>query len=240
MSALLELRGVCSAYGDSQVLFGVDLRIEAGQVVTLVGRNGTGKSTTVKGVTCMHGVARGEVLLHGEPIQHLTPEAVAQRGISLVPEGRRIFPNLTVRENLLAFARLPTQSQGGGTGWNIERVFEQFPSLAQRQSNLGDELSGGEQQMLAIGRALLRNGQLLVIDEATEGLAPLIRHEIWQCLKRLKQEGLAMLVIDKHLQPLLALGDMHYVLDRGRVAWGGDSAALAASPEIWGRYVGVT
>lgn len=236
MTALLELRGVRSAYGDSEVLFGMDLRIEPGQVVTLIGRNGMGKSTTVKGITGMHAISGGEVRWLGERIDHLEPEAVARLGISLVPEGRRIFPNLTVRENLLAFARA---AGSGARGWDIERVFEQFPSLARRAGNLGDELSGGEQQMLAIGRALLRNGRLLVIDEATEGLAPLIRYEIWACLTQLKREGLSMLVIDKYLHPLLALGDMHHVVDRGTVAWRGDSAALSAAPQIWERYVGV-
>jgi branched-chain amino acid transport system ATP-binding protein len=238
VTALLELRGVQSAYGDSQVLYGIDLRIEPGQVVTLIGRNGMGKSTTVKGITALHAVCGGEVLLNGERIDHLAPEAVARRGIALVPEGRRVFSNLTVRENLIAFARPPARGASGGA-WDLDRVFGQFPSLARRASNYGDQLSGGEQQMLAIGRALLRNGSLLVIDEATEGLAPLIRQEIWQCLAGLKREGLAMLVIDKYLKPLLALGDMHYVIDRGSVAWHGDSRALAAAPEIWERHVGV-
>jgi len=233
---LLKLRGVHSAYGDSEVLFGIDMCIEPGQVVTLIGRNGMGKSTTVKGITGLHEIEEGEVWFEGERIDHLEADAVARRGISLVPEGRRIFSNLTVRENLLAFAR---PAPKGGRGWDIDRVFAQFPSLARRANNFGDELSGGEQQMLAFGRALLRNGRLLVIDEATEGLAPLIRLEIWQTLAKLKEEGLAMLVIDKYLQPLLALGDMHYVLDRGKVVWHGDSAALAAAPEVWERYVGV-
>jgi branched-chain amino acid transport system ATP-binding protein len=236
MTDLLELHGVRSAYGDSEVLFDINLRIKPGQVVTLIGRNGMGKSTTVKGITGMHAISAGEVRWLGKRIDHLESDKVAQLGISLVPEGRRIFPNLTVRENLLAFART---TAGEARSWHIDRVFEQFPSLAQRASNFGNELSGGEQQMLAIGRALMRNGRLLVIDEATEGLAPLIRQEIWECLSQLKQEGLSMLVIDKYLKPLLTLGDMHYVVDRGRVAWSGDSAALANSPEIWERYVGV-
>lgn len=236
MTALLELRNVQSAYGDSQVLYDISLCVETGQVVTLIGRNGMGKSTTVKGITGLHAVCGGEVLLQGERIDHLAPEVIAKRGISLVPEGRRIFPNLTVQENLVAFSR---PAGHAANGWAIDRVYGQFPSLARRKFNLGNELSGGEQQMLAMGRALLRNGRLLVIDEATEGLAPLIRQEIWQCLEGLKREGLAMLVIDKHLKPLLSLGDMHYVIDRGVVAWCGDSNALSQAPDIWERYVGV-
>ena len=237
MKPLLELSAVQSSYGQAQVLFDMNLAIHPGQVVTLIGRNGVGKSTTVKGITGLHPIAQGEIRLHGQPIQQLPPERVADLGIALVPEGRRIFPNLTVRENLLAFARRPS---AGRAGWTLEQIYEQFPSLALRQANLGNELSGGEQQMLAIGRALLRNGELLVIDEATEGLAPLIRQEIWSCLARLKQQGMAILLIDKYLDPMLRLGDMHYVIDRGTVAWSGDSTALAAATEVWERFVGVS
>src|SRR5688572_7951017 len=184
VSMLLELRGVESSYGSSQVLFGMDLAIQPGQIVTLLGRNGMGKSTTMRAITGLNPAVRGEILLKGMPIHKLSPERIAQAGVVLVPEGRRIFPNLTVRENLIAFAR----AGNGASAWTEERVWQQFPSLARRRDNLGNQLSGGEQQMLAIGRALLRNGELLIIDEATEGLAPLIRQEIWRCLQLLKGE----------------------------------------------------
>ena len=235
MDALLELRGVHAAYGQSQVLFGMDLQIRPGEVVTLLGRNGMGKTTTVRGITGLHPIREGEIRFEGHAIHQLPPERIANLGIALVPEGRRIFPNLTVRENLLAFARPAASAHG----WTEDRVWVQFPSLARRRDNLGNQLSGGEQQMLAIGRALLRNGRLLVIDEATEGLAPLIREEIWRCLQQLKAEGLAILLIDKYLDALLRLGDHHVVIDRGTVAWHGDSQALAAAPDVWERHVGV-
>jgi branched-chain amino acid transport system ATP-binding protein len=232
---LLELRAVRSHYGSSQALFDMSLVMQAGQIVTLIGRNGMGKTTTVKGIMGLQPITGGEIFLDGQAIHGLAPERIAQLGISLVPEGRRIFPNLTVLENLVAFARVPAKG-----GWSVDRVFEEFPSLARRRTNFGNQLSGGEQQMLAIGRALLRNGRLLIIDEATEGLAPIIRQEIWACLERLKKEGLAVLLIDKYLDPLLRLGDQHYMVDRGSVAWHGDSQALKAAPQVWERYVGIS
>ncbi|WP_372657604.1 ABC transporter ATP-binding protein [Hydrogenophaga sp.] len=228
---LLELDGVEAAYGECQVLFGMRLRIEPGQVVTLVGRNGMGKTTTVRCILGLTPIRGGDVRLSGQSVARLRPEQMAAKGIALVPEGRRIFPNLTVTENLLAFCR-PGR-------WTPAMVFEQFPSLARRRDNFGNQLSGGEQQMLAIGRALLRNGQLLVIDEATEGLAPLIRQEIWRCLQRLKQEGMAMLLIDKYLDPLLQIGDRHHVIDRGAVVWSGNSDELRSASDVWEKYVGV-
>ena len=232
---VLEIRGAEAAYGDCQVLRGMELSIRAGEVATLVGRNGMGKSTTVRAIMGLTPIRRGQVLLDGRPIERLAPERIAAAGVALVPEGRRIFPNLTVLENLRAFARASTAPRA----WTVERVLEQFPSLARRLANFGNQLSGGEQQMLAIGRALLRNGRLLLIDEATEGLAPLIRQEIWACLMRLKAEGLSILVIDKHLEPLLRIGDRHHVIERGRVVWTGESAALAAARDVWDRHVGV-
>ena len=235
MTPLLELRGVEASYGASQVLFGMDLCIRPGQIVTLLGRNGMGKSTTVRAVTGLNPAGRGEILLDGMPIHRLSPERIAQLGVALVPEGRRIFANLSVRENLVAFAR----PADGPSGWTEERVWAQFPSLARRRDNFGNQLSGGEQQMLAIGRALLRNGRLLVIDEATEGLAPIVRQEIWRCLQVLKGEGKSILLIDKYPDALLRLGDYHHVIERGAVVWRGDSKALADAPEVWSRYVGV-
>ena len=231
MTTLLEVHGVQSAYGDCQVLFGMNLSVSAGEVVTLVGRNGMGKTTTVRGIMGLTPINQGDITLAGKPIHKLRPEQVAAAGVALVPEGRHIFAGLTVLENLVAFAR-----QGV---WTADKVFEQFPSLARRKTNLGNQLSGGEQQMLAIGRALVRNGRLLIIDEATEGLAPLIRQEIWDCLKLLKSQGMAILVIDKHLEPLLQIGDRHHVIDRGAVVWSGNSAALRNATDIWEQYVGV-
>ncbi len=233
MTPLLELESVTASYGPSQVLFDMNLEIHPGEVATLIGRNGMGKTTTVRGIMGLTPANGGEIRLDGVAIQRWSPERIAAAGIALVPEGRRIFPNLTIRENLEAFAR-PSPF-----GWTLDRVWQQFPSLAARRSNFGNQLSGGEQQMLAIGRALLRNGRLLVIDEATEGLAPLIRQEIWDCLRRIKSEGLAILLIDKHLAPLLEVGDRHHVIDRGRVVWRGDSAALSRATDVWERYVGV-
>ncbi|CAN5480875.1 ABC transporter ATP-binding protein [soil metagenome] len=237
---LLELKSVQSAYGSSQVLFDMNLTIFPGQVATLLGRNGMGKTTTVKAITGWNPIHTGEISFQGAAIHGSTPERIAGAGVALVPEGRRIFLNLTVRENLEAFARPPRgDKRGKGAGWTVDRVWAQFPSLARRASNFGNQLSGGEQQMLAIGRALLRNGQLLIIDEATEGLAPLIREEIWSCLMKLKGEGMAILLIDKYLEPLLKVGDRHYIIDRGRVVWSGDSAALAGATDVWEKYVGV-
>lgn len=231
MSNLLELVDVQSAYGDCQVLFGMKLSIAAGEVVTLVGRNGMGKTTTVRGIMGLTRIRNGEIILSGQPIHRLTPEKVAAAGVALVPEGRHIFPTLTVQENLQAFAR--------PGDWTLARVLAQFPSLAGRKSHFGNQLSGGEQQMLAIGRALMRNGRLLIIDEATEGLAPLIRQEIWACLKLLKTQGVSILLIDKYLEPLLEIGDRHYIIDRGAVVWNGNSDALKNAPDIWERYVGL-
>ena len=231
MTRCLELIDVHSAYGECKVLFGMSLSISPGEVATLVGRNGMGKTTTVRSIMGLTRAQSGRINFMGKAIERLRPEQVAAAGVALVPEGRRIFPNLTVGENLAAFSR-PGR-------WTLDRVFEQFPSLARRRANLGNQLSGGEQQMLAIGRALLRNGQLLIVDEATEGLAPLIRQEIWSCLTRLKAEGMAILLIDKYLEPLLQIGDHHHVIDRGKVVWTGDSKALRSASDVWEKYVGV-
>jgi branched-chain amino acid transport system ATP-binding protein len=232
---LLELRGVESGYGASQVLFGIDLAVPAGGVVTLLGRNGMGKTTTLRTALGLLPLRAGEILFDGQRIAGLAADAIARLGIALVPEGRQVFPNLTVREHLVAFADR-RRSTGG---WTANRVFDLFPQLAERASALGNRLSGGEQQMLAIGRALSTNPRLLILDEATEGLAPLVREEIWRCLARLKAEGLSILVIDKYVQRLLQLADRHTILERGRVVWTGSSAALAAEPELWHRYLGV-
>jgi branched-chain amino acid transport system ATP-binding protein len=231
---VLALDGVETCYGLSQVLFGVSLSIGPGEMVTLMGRNGMGKTTTVRSIMGLTQARAGRIAFQGADIRGMPAYRVAQLGIGLVPEGRQIFPNLTVRENLVA-----TAVERDGGDWTLDRVYELFPRLAERQTSMGNQLSGGEQQMLAVGRALMTNPQLLLLDEATEGLAPLIRQEIWKCLARLKQTGLAILVIDKNVGALLRVADRHFLIERGRVVWAGDSAALAAAPDVQHRYLGV-
>jgi branched-chain amino acid transport system ATP-binding protein len=229
---MLELRDVETAYGRSQVLFGVSLDCGASQVVSLLGRNGMGKTTTVKSIMGLCAPKAGEIRFDGKPIRGLPSYRIAKAGIGLVPEGRQVFPNLTVRENLVATAK-----RGGP--WTLERVFALFPQLKERQPNYGNQLSGGEQQMLAIGRALMTNPRLLILDEATEGLAPLIRNEIYRSIESLKAEGLSILVIDKDVRALSRVADRHYVLEKGRVVWSGSSAELMANAELQHRYLGV-
>ena len=228
---MLELRDVETAYGRSQVLFGVTLEIAAAQVVSLLGRNGMGKTTTVKSIMGLCSPRAGAIRLDGRPIRGLPSYRIAKAGIGLVPEGRQVFPNLTVRENLVATARKGP--------WSLARVYELFGQLKAREANYGNQLSGGEQQMLAIGRALMTNPRLLILDEATEGLAPLIRQEIYRSIERLKAEGLSILVIDKDVRPLCRVADRHYVLEKGRVVWSGSSAELTANRELQHRYLGV-
>jgi branched-chain amino acid transport system ATP-binding protein len=236
VSDLLAIEGLETAYGASQVLFGVDLAIRPGEVVTLLGRNGMGKTTTVRSILGLTPARRGSIRFRGERIERLAPYRVAQAGIALVPEGRQIFPNLSVRENLVAFA---ANRSAAADPWTLERVLDFFPGLAARLAHPGGRLSGGEQQMLAIGRALMTNPHLLILDEATEGLAPLVREEIWRCLASLKQRGQAILVIDKYVKRLVEIADQHTVIERGRVAWRGGSAELGADPGLWHRYLGV-
>jgi branched-chain amino acid transport system ATP-binding protein len=233
---LLRVEGLQASYGPSQVLFGVDLEVPAGRIVTLLGRNGMGKTTTVRAILGLLPPRTGRVVFCGEEIQGRPPESIASAGIALVPEGRQIFPNLTVRENLLAFA---ANRNGSSRPWTLERVLELFPRLRARLNRLGVQLSGGEQQMLAIGRALMTNPRLLILDEATEGLSPVLREEIWRCLEELNREGLAILLIDKYVDRLLDLAHHHFVLERGRVVWRGPSEALRADPDLWQRYLSV-
>lgn len=234
--ALLQARGLEAGYGASQVLFGVDLEIPAGQVVTLLGRNGMGKSTTIKTLIGALALRGGELLFGGRALRGLRPDAIARLGVAVVPEGRQCFPNLTVREHLVAFA---AQRNGLRDAWTLDSLYALFPRLRERAGNLGHQLSGGEQQMLAIARALSTNPRLLILDEATEGLAPVIREEIWRCLAQLKAAGQTTLVVDKYIERLLTLADHHVVLERGRVVWQGDSAALSADRSLWTRYLGV-
>ena len=233
---MLEVRDLETAYGRSQVLFGVSLDIGAGQVVTLLGRNGMGKTTTVRSIMGMTPARTGSIQFDGKALTRLPSFRIAQAGIGLVPEGRQVFPNLTVRENLVATA---ANRRGSATPWNLERVFELFGNLKEREGHYGNQLSGGEQQMLAIGRALMTNPRLLILDEATEGLAPLIRVEIYRSIEQLKAEGLSILIIDKDVKTLARVADRHFVLEKGRVVWTGTSAELSASTEIQHKYLGV-
>ena len=233
---MLEVRGLETAYGRSQVLFGVELSVRQGELVTLLGRNGMGKTTTVRTLMGIVRSKAGTVHFEGTALHGLASYRIAQAGLGLVPEGRQVFPNLTVRENLLATA---ANRRAVRNAWTLERAFSLFPQLAERQHHYGNQLSGGEQQMLAIGRALMTNPRLLILDEATEGLAPLVRAGIYRSIERLKSEGLSLLVIDKDVAALTRVADRHYVLEKGRVVWNGTSAELASNAELQHRYLGV-
>jgi len=233
---MLQVSGLEASYGESQVLFGISFAIEAGEVVTLLGRNGMGKTTTVSAVMGIVPPGGGEILFEGEPIHGLPSYRIAQRGLGLVPEGRQVFPNLTVRENLVATA---ANRSGGEQKWQLDRVLALFPPLAERLDSFGGLLSSGEQQMLAIGRALMTNPRLLILDEATEGLAPLIRAEIWRALETLKAGGQSILVIDKNVAVLTRIANRHYVLEKGQIVWSGTSAELRGNVELQHRYLGV-
>ena len=231
---LLQLSNVETAYGRSQVLFGISFDIAAGEMVTLMGRNGMGKTTTVRSVMGLTPARSGSIRFSGREIAALPSYRIAQLGIGLVPEGRRIFPNLTVRENLVA-----TATGSEDPTWTLEKIHALFPRLAERAGSMGNQLSGGEQQMLAVGRALMTNPQLLILDEATEGLAPLIRAEIWQCLMRLKAAGQSILIIDKNVEALIRIADRHHLIERGRIVWSGTSHELGRAPDLQHRYLGV-
>ncbi len=233
--ALLQLTNVETRYGLSQVLFGVSLAIAPGEAVTLMGRNGMGKTTTVRSIMGLTQAKAGSVRFKGREIRGLPAFRIAQLGIGLVPEGRQIFPNLTVKENLVATAA----DREMANPWTPARVYELFPQLAELETRMGVQLSGGEQQMLAIGRALMTNPRLLILDEATEGLAPLVRMEIWRCLTQLKAEGLAILIIDKNVEALIRIADRHYLIERGRIVWNGSSKELAGAPDVQHRYLGI-
>ena len=233
---MLTVENIRTFYGTSQALFGLSLEIRPGEVVTLMGRNGMGKTTTVRSITGLTPATAGVITFRGRPVQRLPAHRIARLGIGLVPEGRQIFPNLTVRENLVATA---ANRAGASSPWTLDRVFALFPRLSERATSMGNQLSGGEQQMLAIGRALMTNPLLLILDEATEGLAPLIRHEIWECLARLKAEGQAILVIDKTVEALTRLADRHYLVERGRNVWSGTSSELQADKAAQTRYLGI-
>lgn len=236
MTALLHIENLQAGYGASQVLFGMGLTMQPGEVATLLGRNGMGKSTLLR---CLCGWLKptgGRIRFCGEDITGWSADRIARLGLALVPEGRQVFPNLNVREHLDAFSANRSCAR---EPWTTARVFELFPRLAERAGHSGQQLSGGEQQMLAIGRALVTNPRLLVLDEATEGLAPLVREEIWRCLDLLRSAGQTILVVDKYVQRLIRLADHHTLVERGQVAWAGPSAALAAEPALWHKHLGV-
>jgi branched-chain amino acid transport system ATP-binding protein len=232
---LLDVAGVHAGYGASEVLFGVDLAVARGEIVGVLGRNGMGKTTLVRTVMGLVPPSAGTIAFAGRAIGRLAPHRVARLGIALVPEGRQVFPNLSVDEHLSAFHRRGVE---GALEWTPARVFAMFPALAGRRGHLGNQLSGGEQQMLAIGRALVTNPLLLILDEATEGLAPLVREEIWRALAMLRGAGLAMIVIDKYVERLVAIGDHHVIVEKGRIAWRGSSRSLGADRSLWHRHLG--
>src|SRR6201994_4484747 len=233
---LLEVEGIETCYGLSQVLFGLSLSVRTGEMVALMGRNGMGKTTTIRSIMGLTPVRAGAVRFGGRDVGRLPSFRIAQLGVGLVPEGRQIFPNLTVRENLVAASG---NRLGSADPWTIERIHALFPRLAERGANMGGALSGGEQQMLAIGRALMTNPRLLILDEATEGLAPLIRDDIWNCLSMLKARGQSVLVIDKNVGNLTRIADRHYIIERGRTVWSGSSEALITEPDLQHRYLGI-
>ncbi len=236
---MLAVRDVEARYGDTQVLYGVSFDVGSGEVVSLLGRNGMGKTTTVRSIMGLTRISAGSVHLGERDLTWDPSHRIARAGLGLVPEGRQIFPNLSTRENLeVAGPGRNAKSRARGA-WTVERVFALFPGLAERSASAGSQLSGGEQQMLAIGRALMTGPRLLILDEATEGLAPLVRAAIWQAIESLQADGQSILLIDKNLDALLAIADRHYVMEKGRVVWQGDSSALAGDAALQGRYLGL-
>ena len=233
---MLEINGLETAYGQSQVLFGMELNVGKGEVVTLLGRNGMGKTTTLHSVMGLVPSRSGNIRFQGQELRELPSYQIAKTGLSLVPEGRQIFPNLTVLENLVATASNRSQSENP---WNLDRVFDLFPRLPNRIQHMGNQLSGGEQQMLAIGRALMTNPKLLILDEATEGLAPLIRNEIWNCVGSLKSAGQSILLVDKNIDALTRIADRHYIIEKGKVVWKGTSSELQRDQDLQHRFLGV-
>jgi branched-chain amino acid transport system ATP-binding protein len=233
---MLKVTNIDVFYGASQALYGMAMTVNRGEVVTLMGRNGMGKTTTVHAIMGIMPLSKGTIMLEDRRLDGLPSHKIAQAGLGLVPEGRQIFPNLTVHENLIATA---ANRSTAATPWTAERIYSMFPQLAERKASMGNLLSGGEQQMLAIGRALMTNPTLLILDEATEGLAPMIRREIWDCLMRLKGEGLSILVIDKSVEDLSRLADRHYIMEKGQVVWQGISADLRSDKQTVQRFLGV-
>ncbi|PDT88346.1 ABC transporter ATP-binding protein [Bradyrhizobium sp. Y36] len=233
---LLDVDGIETCYGLSQVLFGLSLSIKPGEMVSLMGRNGMGKTTTIRSIMGLTPARAGAIRFAGAEVRQLPSYRIAKLGVGLVPEGRQIFPNLTVRENLVAAA---ADRFGSPNPWTLAAIYVMFPRLAERAANMGNQLSGGEQQMLAIGRALMTNPKLLILDEATEGLAPLIREEIWHCLSLLKSRGQSILVVDKNVDHLARICDRHFIIERGKTVWSGTSDELMAEPDLQHKYLGI-
>ena len=233
---LLDVDGIETCYGLSQVLFGLSLSIKPGEMVSLMGRNGMGKTTTIRSIMGLTPARAGAIRFAGTEVRQLPSYKIAKLGVGLVPEGRQIFPNLTVRENLVAAA---ADRFNSNNPWTLASIYVLFPRLAERAANMGNQLSGGEQQMLAIGRALMTNPKLLILDEATEGLAPLIREEIWHCLSLLKSRGQSILVVDKNVDHLARICDRHFIIERGKTVWSGTSDELMAEPDLQHKYLGI-
>ncbi len=233
---IIEAQELHTYYGDSHILHGISLSIAPGEILSLMGRNGMGKTTLLRSLLGLTPPRRGTVRVYGQDMTGATPYKIVRQGIAFVPEDRGIFPNLSVRENLVMASR---PGPDGRKDWDLARVLETFPRLAQRMNNMGNHLSGGEQQMLTVGRALMTNPDLLILDEATEGLAPLIRKEIWSVIRQIKQSGIAAVIVDKDLKALLELADRHLIISKGQIVYEGSSEDLAANPEIHTKYLGV-
>ena len=233
---MLKVSGICTFYGASQALFGVSITVEEGEVVSLLGKNGMGKTTTVHSIMGITPISSGEVLFQNKKIDDMPSFKVSRSGIGLVPEGRQIFPNLSVMENLIATS---ANRNANPNPWTIESVLQMFPQLKSRLNSMGNLLSGGEQQMLAIGRALMTNPKLLILDEATEGLAPMVRQEIWACLEKLKKEGIAILIIDKNIRDLTKISDKHFIIEKGQITWHGSSDQLLRQQDILMEKLGI-
>ncbi|MDY0039764.1 MAG: ABC transporter ATP-binding protein [Desulforhabdus sp.] len=233
---MLEVKAIRTSYGRSQVLFELSLQVREGEMVALLGRNGMGKTTTVRSIMGLTRAQSGSIRFNGVEIRDLPCYRIAQLGLALVPENRQVFPTLTVRENLVA---TEANRMGKANPWSLEKIFSLFPILAERKYHPGSRLSGGEQQMVAIGRALMTNPRLLIMDEATEGLAPLVRAEIWRCLNALKKSGQSILVIDKNVEALTRIADRHYIIEKGRAVWSGTSMQLKDEPELRQKFLGV-
>jgi branched-chain amino acid transport system ATP-binding protein len=233
---MLKISDLTTHYGNSQALFGMNMQIGAGQVVTLLGRNGMGKTTTINSIMGIVPASAGSITFEGVELVGNPSFKTANLGLGLVPEGRQIFPNLSMVENLIATA---SNHLGVADPWTVEKVYELFPELAERKGSMGNLLSGGEQQMLAIGRALMTNPKLLILDEATEGLAPLIRQKIWAALTLIRGQNVSILVVDKNLKDLLRIADRNYIIERGKIVWHGTSDVLRKDREVLQRYLGV-
>ena len=233
---MLTVKNIETHYGASQALFGISMNVRNGEVVTLIGRNGMGKTTSINSIMGITPITRGNIFFENVKIEHLESFKINRKGIALVPEGRQVFPNLTVRENLVAIS---ANRNNNASPWNLNKILELFPQLSARIDSMANLLSGGEQQMLAIGRSLMTNPKLLLLDEATEGLAPLVRNEIWRCLNQLKNEGISILVVDKNINDLARIADMHYVIEKGKIVWQGNSTELLKQKDHLGNKLGV-